>query len=64
MSERACLHPACRCPRSADSDYCSAVCAEAANGGITADGCECGHGDCASPYDRAPVGAAPSEEEP
>lgn len=39
-----CEHPACACPASADSDYCSTYCEGA--GDISDITCNCGHAHC------------------
>lgn len=43
-----CRNPGCRCPRTDDSEYCSAACARAALGDIGPADCGCGHAGCAA----------------
>lgn len=42
-----CDHEICSCTVSADTDYCSPQCENAAAQGIIAIECECGHPGCA-----------------
>lgn len=46
LEEKHCRNPACGCPASGESEYCSAVCARGAIGAIAPASCECGHDAC------------------
>lgn len=41
-----CAHELCRCPKAADSDYCSPHCEDAVDQDLTEIRCDCGHSGC------------------